>query len=187
MKQVLIFLVLSSGISVNGLCQRHVKGISYLEVQAGFVDQWAGDHVQGALLYSRVINRQWYWQAGVTGAIRDTPVQSVALRVEKYYGQSSAFYTLGSLFGHSLYFNVGAGPLLGVERIQQPPERFSSTFILGDPVSKFVLGLQGSVNTELFISNSVIITLNYQQRWSATSRIDNLDGIMALGAKFYLQ
>ncbi|MEQ9440996.1 MAG: conjugal transfer protein TraO [Cyclobacteriaceae bacterium] len=182
---VVVLFIEVALLPIRVIAQRHVKGVSYLEMQAGFVDQWRGSHHQGALLYSKIIDRRWHWQAGMVGAIRDTPPQPVSLRVEKYYGQGTAFYTLGSLFRHSLCFNAGVGPLLGVERIVKPPEGIPLTYTIHDPASKLVIGIQGSVNTELFISSSVIITLNYQQRY-ANSKIDRLDGVMALGAKFYL-
>jgi len=165
--------------------QVHMTGVNHIEISSGFFYSLDEPGYHAGVYYSKVKSKHWWWRVGFQANTQELSLKSFAIPVNKYLVKWSYFYTLGSLFRHHLYFNVGGGVLAGYEEINLGEARINESVILKDR-SKVVYGLNPEANIELFLTSKFILSLNYNKRVLINSDLSNWDDVYSGGVKFYL-
>ena len=178
---LLAFFVFSQTASA----QVHMDGVNHLALKAGFFDSFKSPGQFAGIYYSKVRNKRWWWRMGFQANWQDFSIDNTHVLSEKYLAHGSYFLTIGSLFRHTVYFNLGLGALAGYEKINGGQTRVNESIVLADS-SKPVFGLNPEANMEIFLSSKMIFTLDYSKRILINSELSVWDDVYAAGLKFYI-
>lgn len=165
--------------------QVHMTGVNHLEITGGIFDSFETPGYHAGIYYSKVRNKHWWWRIGFQANTQEFSLEGHLVPVRKYLANGSYFYTLGSLFRHSLYFSVGGGVLVGYEQINNGVQRINESVVLKDK-SKTVFGLNPEANMEILITPKFILTLGYSKRVLINSDLSIWDDVYSGGLKFYI-
>lgn len=188
MKYVKIFILCMIFVSYNmddANAQVHMNGVNHLEIHGGIYDSFENPGYHAGFYYSKVRNKHWWWRIGFQYNTQQINLQGFNIATEKYLANGSYFYTLGSMFKHRLYFNVGLGALAGYEQLNGGESRVNESIVLQDR-SKPVFGLNPEANMELFITSKFIFMLRYNKRVLINSDLSVWDDVYGAGLKFYV-
>lgn len=165
--------------------QIHMTGVNHLEISSGVFDSFDEPGYHAGIYYAKVKSKHWWWRIGFQANTQELSIKSFAIPVNKYLVNGSYFYSLGSLFRHHLYFNIGGGVLAGYEEINHGEARINESVILRDR-SQMIFGLNPETNIEIFLTSKFILSLNYSKRVLINSDLSNWDDVYSGGVKFYI-
>ncbi|MDJ1497606.1 conjugal transfer protein TraO [Cytophagaceae bacterium DM2B3-1] len=187
--------------------QVHIKGQKGLEIQAGIVDHidpTRKSPIDGSFnsyFISLGINKYLSTKATLKYSFtfdkRFARIDSLSNDTLNYTYFSNR-YIIEALYQHflikntrgNLYFNLGAGPLIGYEQ-------FTSSMAEGDTTwqkaksrledkSTFLLGLSASAEIEWFFSHHSALMLQYRHRWLVNSEADKFHYYLGAGVKLLI-
>lgn len=163
-KLILALLLISTSASAQLI---HVEGSKAIGLNAGYVKN--GFNVSSRItLYQK--NSIAY-----RGSIDFERVSFDISKASIMYANPEIMYTFYTL-GNNFFFNVKGGILTGVE--------FISNSILDKKKSQFFVGENIGLCAEYFISNKIMLNLDFDQRFFQLSKVGKASFIIQLGINY---
>ncbi len=161
------------------IAQRHYAGISGVDASFGlntFGDN--GKYVNISL--SKYKNRTTYLKTGLNYFEKSHTYYCDYCAVDhkgtarNYFLDAKYFKTIATNLT-SLYFNVGAGGLMGVEGYSNPDSHY-----------RFIFGPIIAFETEYFVTSRIAILGGLTENWSPISKINKWNTVWNVGVKYLL-
>ena len=161
---LLAFLIISASASAQLI---HVEGSKALGINYAYVKN--GFNVSSRLTFYKNNNLSFRASIDFERVRFDLSKASIVYaNPELMY----TFYTLGDKF----FFNIKGGILTGVE--------FISNSILDKKKSQFFIGENIGLSAEYFISNKIMLNLDFDQRFFQMSKVGKTSFIIGLGINY---
>jgi len=161
---ILAFLIISvsAGAQLIHVEGSKALGINYAYVKNGF----------------NVSSRITFYKSGNLAFRESIDFERVSFDLSKasiVYTNPELMYTFYTL-GDSFFFNVKGGLLIGAE--------FINNSVLDQKKSQFFLGENIGLCTEYFISNKIMLNLDFDQRFFQLSKVGKASFIIQLGINY---
>lgn len=161
---LLIFLFISSSAGAQLI---HVEGSKAIGINGGYVKN--GFNASTGITFYKSGNLAY------RGSLDFERVEFDLSKATIVYANPELMYTFYTL-GDKLFFNVKGGILTGVE--------FISNSVLDQKESQFFVGENIGLCTEYFISNKIMLNLDFDQRFFQLSKVGNASFIIKCGINF---
>jgi hypothetical protein len=193
MKQIKLVIALAVLLNIPMLAsgQRHLDGTRHLEVTAGFVDHFrtgkqdnSGFYWNGS--YSWFTKRITYWKVGYNGSIKYISSGPDLVNVNRHLVEGLIYLPILHNQGRDFFINVGIGPNVGYEFINNGRSTLTDGSIVLDDNS-FLYGLAAGVDGEIFLSDRVVFLLSLKERWLPQSDLKKFHMNMGAGLKFMIR
>lgn len=181
---LLLFPIIASG-------QRHLDGTRHLEVTAGFVDHFRTGKQDNSGLYwnaaySWFTKRGTYWKVGYNGSIKYISSGPDLVNVNRQLVEGLIYLPILHNQGRDFFINVGIGPNIGYEFVNNGRSTLSDGSLVLDNNS-FVYGLAAGVDGEIFLSDRIVFLLSVKERWLPQSDLKRFHMNMGAGIKFMIR
>ena len=163
-KLILALLLISTSASAQLI---HVEGSKAIGLNAGYVKN--GFNVSSRMTFYKNNNLVY------RGSLDYERVNFDLSKASIIYANPELMYTFYTL-GDSFFFNVKGGILTGAE--------FISNSILDKKKSQFFVGENIGLCAEYFISNKIMLNLDFDQRFFQMSKVGKASFIIQLGINY---
>ena len=163
-KLILIFFLISASASAQLI---HVEGSKAIGINGGYIKN--GFNVSSKITLYKNSNLAYRASLDYERVEFDLSKASII------YANPELMYTFYTL-GDSFFFNVKGGILTGTE--------FISNSILDKKKSQFFVGENIGLCAEYFISNKIMLNLDFDQRFFQLSKVGKASFIIQLGINY---
>lgn len=163
-KLLLIFFLISASTSAQLI---HVEGSKAIGINGGYIKN-------GFNVSSRIT----FYKSGNLAYRASLDYERVSFDLSKatiVYANPELMYTFYTL-GDKVFFNVKGGILTGVELINNS--------VLDKKKSQFFVGENIGLCAEYFISNKIMLNLDFDQRFFQLSKVGKASFILQLGINY---
>jgi len=161
---MLAFLIISVSAGAQLI---HVEGSKALGINYAYVRN--GFNVSSRITFYKRGNRAYRASLDYERVSFDLSKASIA------YANPELMYTFYAL-GDKVFFNVNGGILTGVE--------FISNSVLDKKKSQFFIGENIGICAEYFISNKIMLNLDFDQRFFQLSKVGDASFIIKFGVNY---
>lgn len=187
-----LFIIALLGATLPVFAQRHVPGLSGLELDAGFIDQFKAKKTDnsgyfGSVYLSKYTPNGGYWKYGYNQTIRYyTPVSTHSfVNVKQYVGDLSFFKPVLTNSGSDFYLNLGAGGSAGYESVNDGVKLVEPGAVLVQQ-SRVIYGGFVGTDLEFYLSDHFILLAKAAERWYPSSTVSKFNFNAGIGVKFII-
>ena len=175
--------------------QRHIQGQKGLEISTGVMDNFnvlkSGKNnkaffFQGA--YSWYNKKENYWKLGFNFSEKRYPSDLTTTSYYPVRQYTSDFMYYGKVVtnrGRDFYLNLGAGPTVGYETVNNGNYTLSNGSEIRDR-NNFIYGLAAGADGELYLADKVIFLAGFRERYTLNSDVQKLHFNFGAGIKFII-
>lgn len=179
MKKIILSLIIA--LPLCAFAQRHSKGISAIELNAGILPE-AGCGATAGIGYSTYLSSK-----SILRFTAEYMKNNIKLYQDRF---NVADYMLGAdwqktlLTNRNNYFiNIGGGIMTGYEDIGSIKTKYNENGLKNNMKSRFVFSPFISASAELFIINNTAVIFNFKKSYIPLSDVKNWNSTVSIGIK----
>lgn len=146
---------------------------------------YSEDGAAGLLNYNYYINKYDFIQAGLFVSSGNMKVKGYDIKFNDITFNGGYFTSVYSTVRDKINFNAGGGLVAGYEAVNNGSELLSSGAIVLDK-SKFIYGLFGSLESEIYLNNEWTLMVKYNQFFHVNSDLGKWTPFIGVGARYFL-